>query len=151
MELETLAAQSLKRRSLLDTEYYEPINSSVLLREINGLQEVSTHWLFHMLTDKMISGSMSIPELALFFHVFLVSSFGNMIRCMSRQHKIDTVVLSGGSVQNKILTEGFVDFFSKTHIKLYTNVQVPANDGGLALGQAVIGGAHVLGNPNAGG
>ena len=73
-----------------------------------------------------------------------------MIGYLSRQTGIDTVVLSGGSVQNKILTEGFVDFFNQKQLKLYTNVQVPANDGGLALGQAVIGGAHVPGNTHAG-
>jgi hydrogenase maturation protein HypF len=98
----------------------------------------------------MAAGSWSVSELALFFHLFLVSSFGNMIGFLSRQTGIDTVVLSGGSVQNRILTEGFIDFFSPTHLKLYTNVQVPANDGGLALGQAVIGGAHVSGYSHAG-
>ena len=150
MELEALAAKTLGHRSLLDTKHYAALNSSALYQQNNDLQEVSTHELIHMLTDKMKTESWSVQELALFFHVFLVSGFGNMIRYLSRKTEIDTVVLSGGSVQNRILTEGFVDFFSNTHLKLYTNVQVPANDGGLALGQAVIGGTHVPGNSNAG-
>ena len=59
------------------------------------------------------------------------------------QAGVDTVVLSGGSVQNRILAEGFADFFSCSRRKLYTNVQVPANDGGLALGQAILGGMQL--------
>ena len=48
-----------------------------------------------------------------------------------------------GSSNLKMIVDGFFDFFSTTHLMLYTNAQVPANDGGLALGQAVLGGAHV--------
>jgi hydrogenase maturation protein HypF len=150
MELEAAASKALGRRSLLDTDYFADSGTSDFFAKNNDLLEISTPKLFHMLTAKMRDGSLSVSELALFFHLFLVSSFTNMIGYLSRQTGIDTVVLSGGSVQNKILTEGFVDFFSHTHLKLYTNAQVPANDGGLALGQAVIGGAHVPGNTHAG-
>ena len=77
-----------------------------------------------------------------FLHVFLVSAFGNMIVYHHEQTGVATVVLSGGSVQNRILAEGFADFFSQSRLKLYTNIQVPANDGGLALGQAILGGVQ---------
>ncbi|MGW8161460.1 MAG: Kae1-like domain-containing protein, partial [Desulfobulbales bacterium] len=96
------------------------------------------------------SGQVPVNDIALFFHVYLVSGFGNMIRYQHRQTGIDSIVLSGGSVQNRILAEGFIDYFSTSDLKLYTNVQVPANDGGLALGQAIIGGTHVSGNSYAG-
>lgn len=150
MELEAAASRVLGRRSLLDTDSHAHIGSADLFREGNGLLEISTPEIIRMVTAKMLSGSCSVAELALFFHVCLVSSFTNMIGYLSRQTGIDTIVLSGGSAQNRILTEGFIDFFSRTHLKLYTNAQVPANDGGLALGQAAIGGAHVSGNTHAG-
>lgn len=150
MGLEAAASRALGRRSLLEINNFTEIEANDFFHDTNGLLEISTPALVHLLTDKMKSGSLSIPQLALFFHLFLVSSFTNMIGYLHRQTGIDTVVLSGGSVQNRILTEGFIDFFSRTHLKLYTNAQVPANDGGLALGQAVIGGAHVSGNTHAG-
>ena len=103
-----------------------------------------------MVVKKMRKSHIPVNDLALFFHAFLVSGFGNMIRYLHGQTGIDTVVLSGGSMQNRILTEGFIDFFSSSHIKTYTNVQVPANDGGLALGQAVLGGTYVSGYTHAG-
>ena len=150
MELEAAASRSLEKRSLLDTNHFADIGKNNFFANNNKVLEIATPDLINMLNEKRMAGYLPVSELALFFHVFLVSSFGNMIGYLSRQTGIDTVVLSGGSVQNKILTEGFVDFFDQTQLKLYTNVQVPANDGGLALGQAIIGGAHVSGNTHAG-
>jgi hydrogenase maturation protein HypF len=150
MELEAAAARALGKRSLLETNHFAATEKNNFFANNNKLLENPTPELINILNEKMMTGSLSVSELALFFHVFLVSSFGNMIGYLSKQTGIDTVVLSGGSVQNKILTEGFVDFFNQTQLKLYTNVQVPANDGGLALGQTVIGGAHVSGNTHAG-
>ena len=150
MQLEASAAKALKRESLLRSPFLKTIESTQLYEEKNGLLEVSSGELIRMLTEKMITGRRSVSELALFFHVVLVSAFGSMILYLSRKTGIDTVVLSGGSIQNRILTEGFIDFFSRNHLKLYTNEQVPANDGGLALGQAIIGGVHVSGNSHAG-
>jgi len=150
MELEAVTTKALGRESLCTTSFFKEIDKKTLFSEHNGLLEIPTSDFIRMLLEKTDSGNWSVPALALFFHVYLVSAFGNMIRYLSRQTGIKTVVLSGGSVQNRILTEGFIDFFSPSHVKLFTNIQVPANDGGLALGQAVIGGAHVSGYTHAG-
>jgi hydrogenase maturation protein HypF len=46
--------------------------------------------------------------------------------------------LSGGVWQNEILLSLVRDGLEKEGFTVYTHNQVPANDGGLALGQAVI-------------
>ena len=51
---------------------------------------------------------------------------------------IEKVVLSGGVFQNKYLIEKSVSKLTKSEFKVYTNHQVPANDGGISLGQIVI-------------
>jgi hydrogenase maturation protein HypF len=51
---------------------------------------------------------------------------------------IEKVVLSGGVFQNKYLLEKSVSKLTKSRFKVYTNHQVPANDGGVSLGQIVI-------------
>jgi len=51
---------------------------------------------------------------------------------------IEKVVLSGGVFQNKYLLEKSVSNLTKSEFKVYTNHQVPANDGGISLGQIVI-------------
>ena len=82
-------------------------------------------------------------------HVFLVATFGNMIGYRHEQTGVDTVVLSDGSAQNRILGAGAPTFFSRQRAQLYTNVQVPANDGWLARGPAILGGIHVSGDSHA--
>lgn len=48
------------------------------------------------------------------------------------------VVLSGGSFQNKLLTEGIFSGLVDKGFEVFTHRLVPPNDGGLALGQAVV-------------
>lgn len=53
---------------------------------------------------------------------------------------LDRVVLSGGVFQNRLLTEDVADQLTANEFKVYCHRLVPPNDGGLALGQAVIAG-----------
>jgi len=48
------------------------------------------------------------------------------------------VALSGGCFQNKILLEGAIDKLKNAGFDVYCHRQVPANDGGICLGQAVV-------------
>jgi len=150
MELESLAAKNLGDNSLTGSNSFADLNKTQLFHNKEGLFEISSEQCIRHITQKIIDGRIPPGDLALFLHEFLVSSLGNMILYLSGQTGINSIVLSGGSAQNRILVEGFLDFFSKTHLKLFTNIQVPANDGGLALGQAVIGGIHVSGDSHAG-
>ncbi|MFZ7103630.1 MAG: carbamoyltransferase HypF [Peptococcaceae bacterium] len=50
------------------------------------------------------------------------------------------VVLSGGVMQNKLLVERTIKLLQDQGFEPIVHDQVPANDGGLSLGQAVIGG-----------
>jgi hydrogenase maturation protein HypF len=48
------------------------------------------------------------------------------------------VILSGGVFQNKYLLEKSVALLSRNRFKVYANNIVPANDGGISLGQLII-------------
>jgi hydrogenase maturation protein HypF len=150
MELESLAAQRLGSASLADSDSFTALCTAQLFQERKGLQEISTELCIHHIAEKIIAGGVPTGDLALFFHEFLVASLGNMVVYLSEQAGIRSIVFSGGCAQNRILAEGFFDFFSHTHLTLFTNRQVPANDGGLALGQAIIGGIHVSCDSHAG-
>ncbi|HBG04749.1 MAG: carbamoyltransferase HypF [Geobacteraceae bacterium GWC2_58_44] len=56
---------------------------------------------------------------------------------------VERVVLSGGVFQNKMLAERVHDLMTARGFQVFTHRLVPPNDGGLALGQAVIAG-HAL-------
>ena len=48
------------------------------------------------------------------------------------------VALSGGVFQNRLLLGKSVAGLESAGLKVYTHHQVPCNDGGISLGQAVI-------------
>ena len=49
------------------------------------------------------------------------------------------MVLSGGALQNRLLHEGLTASLAAAGLEVLTHRLVPANDGGLALGQAWAG------------
>jgi hydrogenase maturation protein HypF len=50
----------------------------------------------------------------------------------------DTVVLSGGVFQNELLLSDLKSLWEGTDLRIWTNHLVPANDGGISLGQAAL-------------
>ncbi len=54
------------------------------------------------------------------------------------------MAVSGGSFQNKLLLEEVSSALEGLGLTVLTHGQVPANDGGLALGQAAVAGARSM-------
>ncbi|MFB9332347.1 carbamoyltransferase HypF [Actinoplanes octamycinicus] len=59
---------------------------------------------------------------------------------------VRTVCLSGGCLQNRILATGLSDALSAAGLTALLNRQVPAGDGGISYGQAVIAAARLAGD-----
>ena len=57
---------------------------------------------------------------------------------LRRQHGLSEVALSGGVWQNVTLLEKTAELLTDHNFTLYLHQKVPANDGGLALGQAAV-------------
>lgn len=72
------------------------------------------------------------------FHNGIVEIIYKLLQRLKRRYKINNVCLSGGVFQNLILLTKLYDFLTKKGFKLYIQGKVPANDGGISLGQAVI-------------
>ncbi len=51
---------------------------------------------------------------------------------------IERVVLSGGVFQNTLLLDKTFPLLDASGFEVYTHHRVPTNDGGIALGQAII-------------
>jgi hydrogenase maturation protein HypF len=79
-----------------------------------------------------------IEDTASAFHSTLTVAFASMSREMRDATGIDRVVLSGGCFQNRVLLEGTVAELQKNGFTVHYHSQVPTNDGGVSLGQAVI-------------
>jgi hydrogenase maturation protein HypF len=57
---------------------------------------------------------------------------------MRKETGLNRVALSGGCFQNKILLEGSIDKLRRADFVVCCHKQVPTNDGGVSLGQAVV-------------
>ena len=78
----------------------------------------------------------AVPELALAFHRWLAASCRAALADARRETGLSEVALSGGCMQNRILLELLDAGLAADGCTVYTNLALPANDGGLALGQA---------------
>jgi hydrogenase maturation protein HypF len=79
-------------------------------------------------------------QIAARFHNGVARMVVDVCRRLCRQHAVKEIVLSGGVWQNVTLLTPTVAGLQKAGGTVYIHSQAPANDGGLALGQAVIAG-----------
>jgi hydrogenase maturation protein HypF len=79
---------------------------------------------------------LDVSQIAAKFHNALV----NWILAVAQAADVDTAVLSGGVFQNGYLTARTVAVLEQRGLRVATHHQVPPNDGGLSLGQAVLAG-----------
>jgi len=70
------------------------------------------------------------------YHRGLAVGIQQAILALGEEHGISTVVLSGGVFQNELLLEDLEDLLGSIRFALWSNRDVPANDGGISLGQA---------------
>jgi hydrogenase maturation protein HypF len=89
-----------------------------------------------------------VPVIAARFHKGLAAVIVRMVDKL-RQRDTDTapvttVALSGGVLQNRVLLEQLISRLEALDLRVLTHAQVPANDGGLALGQGVIAAARAV-------
>jgi hydrogenase maturation protein HypF len=86
----------------------------------------------------------SIGQISARWHAGLAAAAAEVARRVG----IDRVVLSGGCFQNVSLLEKTIDALEEAGYRVFWPERVPANDGGLALGQ-VVAGALSLATPSA--
>jgi hydrogenase maturation protein HypF len=64
---------------------------------------------------------------------------------LAAEQGVGVVALSGGVLQNRLLFETLATRLEKAGLRVLAHERVPANDGGISLGQAVIAAAQGLG------
>lgn len=97
--------------------------------------------MWSALLDDLRRG-LDVGRISARFHVGLAHAVADLALALARGHT-DTVVLSGGCFQNKILLERVSERVESRGLRCLSNVDTPANDGGVAFGQAVIAAARM--------
>ncbi len=72
------------------------------------------------------------------FHNTVASFTLDTCKLIRDKHKLNRVMLSGGCFQSSLLTRLMVDGLDDAGFEVFTHRQVPPNDGGISLGQAVV-------------
>ncbi len=77
------------------------------------------------------------------FHNCIASSLFEMAQRARVKSGLGTVAISGGVFCNRYLANRVIGLLNNGGFRVLFNVEVPSNDGGIALGQAAIGARHV--------
>jgi hydrogenase maturation protein HypF len=101
---------------------------------------VDTAALIRVLVDDLLTGT-APRVLAARFHNSLAAVVVEVCSELREAHGLGTVALSGGVFQNSLLLAGCVGGLEAEGFTVLTHRQVPANDGGISLGQAAIAAA----------
>jgi hydrogenase maturation protein HypF len=72
------------------------------------------------------------------FHHAVTGMILQVCKLIKGKTGLKKVVLSGGVFQNMILLQGSYNLLTKAGFEVYFHSKVPANDGGISLGQAVV-------------
>lgn len=72
------------------------------------------------------------------FHLGLAAVLAQVAVDCARSHNINTVALSGGVMQNKLLLTRLKDELEKNGLSVLIQRTLPSNDGGLSFGQALV-------------
>ncbi|HAD82709.1 MAG: carbamoyltransferase HypF [Candidatus Edwardsbacteria bacterium RIFOXYD12_FULL_50_11] len=124
MALENCLASGIKERYGFD------------LAEINGMTLVSVKNLWKQLSDDILAGK-NAGVCSAKFHNTIVDF--TLLMCDNLRSKtgIKTVALSGGVFQNRFLLTAISQGLQRKGYDVLAHRQVPANDGGIALGQVL--------------
>ena len=114
------------------------------LQEHNGRWIIKVSLIVQDAVAAMQQG-VSVADISRRFHRALVNCFIDIIRKASEPTGLKTVVLSGGVFQNALLFETLVCELEVAGYRVLTHALVPSNDGGISLGQAVIGRSYLAG------
>ena len=104
-------------------------------KKIEKISFMTTGEIFEKILEKVLNGE-DKNYLAKFFHESLAEFL--VVRCeeIKNSYGIKTVALSGGVFQNSLMTSLTVKKLNLRGFKVLLNKMIPANDGGLCIGQA---------------
>ncbi|NLE06240.1 MAG: carbamoyltransferase HypF, partial [Crenarchaeota archaeon] len=84
-------------------------------------------------------GKISVEDLAYSTHVYLAKGLADLAITHARQYGTKNVGLTGGVACNQILTRLIRQSIDAAKLGFFVHESIPAGDGGLSFGQAVVG------------
>jgi hydrogenase maturation protein HypF len=105
--------------------------------EDEGMRVVRLRDLLSAVIEDLHRG-ISKGRISIKFHNTVAQMINEMCHLIADETGIRKVALSGGVFQNRLLLRKTVSLLESSGFQVFTHRQVPCNDGGISLGQAVI-------------
>lgn len=112
--------------------------------ELDGERVQATAAIRAIVSDLRLG--VPVPVISARFHNGLAEVILRVCARIREQQGIQSVALSGGVWQNMLLLERTVEKLRGVGFNVYLHQQVPSNDGGVSLGQAMIAGMWLTSN-----
>lgn len=135
MMLEDRAVERIVRESEGQRVSAYPIE----MAEQNGINVFDWEPMFKAMLEDVLNG-IDIKTISQNFHETLAQLILYAAKMAKDEKGLNAVCLSGGVFQNKVLTERAVNLLKENGFNVYTHNALPPNDGGLSMGQLIIGG-----------
>jgi hydrogenase maturation protein HypF len=130
IELESVADASAERT------YPYGLQNGDRLRDDEGIVIDSGPIIRGVLDD--IRAGVDASEVAGAFHNTVVAFAGEVAGRLAEVRGLGTVVLSGGVFQNRLFSRKLTERLERVGLRVLLPREVPTNDGGVSLGQAVV-------------
>jgi len=102
-----------------------------------GIRIVRLRDLLSAVIEDLHQG-ISKERISVKFHNTVAQMINEMCHLIADETGVNQVALSGGVFQNRLLLRKAVSLLESSGFQVFTHRQVPCNDGGISLGQAVI-------------
>jgi hydrogenase maturation protein HypF len=119
-------------RSSIETGNY-PLD----LRRQDNHWQIDTTPLFRAIVDDL-RRMVLVETISRRFHNGLVETLTRLARLLREESSINRICLSGGTFNNLLVFEQLIRKLESSGFEVFTPSEVPAGDGGLSLGQALV-------------
>ncbi len=106
---------------------------------------ISAETIFQRIDEARLLG-VDQRQIALGFHEAVSAMILIVCQMIRKEQGVEDVALSGGVFQNKIIMEQSLQLLRRDGFKVYYNISVPPNDGGICLGQTYVGMNYLIEN-----
>ncbi len=103
----------------------------------NETKVIRTAWLAEAIVEDILGGVES-GKVSARFHNTMAAVILETVRRTGSDRGIRKVALSGGTFQNRYLSERIEGMLRENGFEVLVPIQLPANDGGIALGQLAV-------------
>ncbi len=128
---------AIELESLIKTHELESVTAYPFELEHSKILEINPAPMWNALLSDL-QNKVSQSKISARFHLFITKIIVTTVKQISRQTGIKFVALSGGVFQNTTLFQLTLKQLQQAGFNVLTHQNIPANDGGLSLGQAAI-------------